>query len=260
MELNILKLFGQVAGIAGLALGILFFIFRDIIQKKIFKEMNSLQSFKIIRLIIVSLFLLSVLGIIAWVYTSTASNPVNNPKTLDSLVTYKPIQNIENKINQFDLNVQEDSIKLRFRSHEFHIDSAPFFASKSMMISQLKNSIINFFDLEKNMQYHGDVIPQDVLWKVFINNLQIEDEQQTLAALGVKNNDWISLGAALVLMKMNIPDTVSIPRVKIPDSVIRSIKPATINTHIQTLPQKTLDSTREIRKKLNGQTVPRIHR
>lgn len=270
MELNIFKLFGQVAGIGGLALAILFLIFRDIINKKVFKTMSATQSYKIFRMIIVFLFVIALAGIVAWVY----SGSIQQEKTidsgsvinLDSIITFKEIKDANQKMNALDLNVTQDSLKLRFRSVEFKIDEVPIYVNKNIPAAELKTSIINYLNLEKYIQYNGSTPLQDILWKVYINNNQIQDEQQSLASLGVKNNDWVSLGTSIVLFKKNISDTLKIPNVRIPDSIIRNIRPMNVNTNlidshnIQAPTSNISDSNRSIRRRLNGQVIPRINR
>lgn len=68
---SVLKVVGQVAGIGGLALGVLLLIFRDVIRKNIFPSLDKIQAYRILRLIIVSTFLIAALGIGAWVYVQT---------------------------------------------------------------------------------------------------------------------------------------------------------------------------------------------
>lgn len=270
MELNIFKLFGQVAGIGGLTLAILFLIFRDIIKKKVFKTMSATQSYKIFRMIIVFLFVLALVGIFSWVYSgSFQGKKADNSGgviNLDSIITFKEIKDADQKMNALDMNVTEDSLKLRFRSTEFKIEEAPIYVNKNIPAAELKTSIINYLNLEKYIQYNGSTPLQAILWKIQINNNPIQDEQQSLASLGVKNNDWVSLSTSIVLFKKNISDTVKIPYVRIPDSIIRNIRPMNMNSNlidshnIQTPTTNASDSNRSIRRRLNGQVIPRINR
>ncbi|NNJ17481.1 DUF4019 domain-containing protein [Pseudomonas putida CSV86] len=86
MDSSILSVAGGIAGVAGLAIGALVIIFREVIRKKIFPGLNRVQAYKIIRLIICLTFLTSVSGIGAWVYTKSPTDdplvpfPTENPQ------------------------------------------------------------------------------------------------------------------------------------------------------------------------------------
>lgn len=67
-NMELIKTFGMIAGIGGLALGVLLIIFREIIRKKIFPQLTKQQSYKLIRLMVIFVFIVAVVGIIAWVY------------------------------------------------------------------------------------------------------------------------------------------------------------------------------------------------
>jgi len=79
MDLNILKLFGQVAGIAGLSIGVVLLLFRDVIRKNVFSRLTREHSYRLLRLVIVLTWSIGVLGIFAWFYsnTQTSAKPAN---------------------------------------------------------------------------------------------------------------------------------------------------------------------------------------
>jgi hypothetical protein len=64
------RTFGQIAGIGGLALGVLLVLFREVIRKAAFSKVNAEHAYKIIRLIIVLTWTVALVGIGAWVYGS----------------------------------------------------------------------------------------------------------------------------------------------------------------------------------------------
>lgn len=82
MESSILKIAGQIAGIGGLALGVLLLIFRDVIRKNIFPTLTKEQAYRLIRLIVILAFAIAVFGILAWVYTSKLTSPSLNNTSL----------------------------------------------------------------------------------------------------------------------------------------------------------------------------------
>lgn len=69
-DVNLIKLFAQVAGLGGLALVLVLLVFRDVIRKDVFARLTKQQSYKLFRLIIVLTSVLSVTGMGAWVYVS----------------------------------------------------------------------------------------------------------------------------------------------------------------------------------------------
>jgi hypothetical protein len=75
VEADVLKTVGQIAGIGGLALGVLLIVFRDIVRKKIFPMLPPAEAYRLLRLITVAVWSVAIVGIIAWVYIAHASTP-----------------------------------------------------------------------------------------------------------------------------------------------------------------------------------------
>ena len=76
MDAKLLEIVGQIAGIGGLALGVLLIIFRDIIRKNIFPRLPPGQAYRLLRLITGAVWSVAVIGIIAWVYVSVGPRSV----------------------------------------------------------------------------------------------------------------------------------------------------------------------------------------
>jgi hypothetical protein len=57
MDLELIKTVGQIAGIGGIALGVLLILFREIIRKKIFPQLTKEQAYSLLKLIIVCVLL-----------------------------------------------------------------------------------------------------------------------------------------------------------------------------------------------------------
>jgi hypothetical protein len=68
MDAGLLKTLGQVLGIGGLALGIFFLLFRDIIRKSIFPTLKKDDAYRLLRLISVLIWSVAVIGIGAWIW------------------------------------------------------------------------------------------------------------------------------------------------------------------------------------------------
>lgn len=73
MDAELLKIAGQVAGIGGIALGVLLLVFRDVIRKKIFPMLTKEQAYKLLRSTLLLAWLIALAGIGAWVWVSTHS-------------------------------------------------------------------------------------------------------------------------------------------------------------------------------------------
>jgi len=71
---------GQIAGIAGISLGIIFLIFKQIIAKKIFPQLSKEQSYKILRLLITLLFIIGIVGMLLWSFNPVIAQLANNTK------------------------------------------------------------------------------------------------------------------------------------------------------------------------------------
>lgn len=80
MEIELLKTVGQIAGIGGLSIGLVFLLFRDVIRKNIFPDLTKAQSFKIITIVVICTWSIALAGIAAWVYTET-----HNPKKIEGV-------------------------------------------------------------------------------------------------------------------------------------------------------------------------------
>jgi hypothetical protein len=73
MDEHTIKIFGQVAGIGGLALGVFFYLFREIIRRNFFSKLTKRHSYDIIRLMLILIWSIAIVGIIAWIYAGKTS-------------------------------------------------------------------------------------------------------------------------------------------------------------------------------------------
>lgn len=85
MDAQILKTLGQVAGIGGIAFGVLLLVFRDVIRKKIFPMLTKEQAYRLLRLVLVLVSLVALAGIGAWVWVSTHGGTGNNNTAFNAL-------------------------------------------------------------------------------------------------------------------------------------------------------------------------------
>ena len=75
METSILETVGKVAGIGGVALGVLLIVFREIIRKNIFPKLSPKDSYRLLRTITVLVFAVALAGIGSWVWVSANPAP-----------------------------------------------------------------------------------------------------------------------------------------------------------------------------------------
>jgi hypothetical protein len=81
LDLSLLEPLGKVAGIGGIALGVLLIVFRDIIGKKIFPKLPVAEAYRLLQLITAGVWSVAIVGIVAWVYASTPN--AHKPPELD---------------------------------------------------------------------------------------------------------------------------------------------------------------------------------
>jgi hypothetical protein len=61
-----LTVVAKVAGIGGIALGVLALIFREVIRKNIFPQLGNAHAYRIIRLMILLTFAIALISVVAW--------------------------------------------------------------------------------------------------------------------------------------------------------------------------------------------------
>ena len=74
MDTELLQTVGQIAGIGGLALGVLLLVFRQIIAKNIFPTLKKDHAYGLLRLISILVFAVAIAGIGAWVWVKTSGD------------------------------------------------------------------------------------------------------------------------------------------------------------------------------------------
>ena len=69
MDAELLKTLGQVLGVGGLALGIFFLLFREVIRKSIFPTLKKDDAYRLLQLISLLIWSVAVIGLGAWVWS-----------------------------------------------------------------------------------------------------------------------------------------------------------------------------------------------
>jgi hypothetical protein len=190
MSIESFETLGKIAGIAGLSIGFLLIIFREIIGKKIFPTLTKEHSYKILKLIIILSFLFGIFGIAIW-----SQKDKEPPAKLE--VT--PIKELQEKVNSFNLNPSDPKVKLRFRSNKLKINFS-FYASTTTTLGYLKSSIIQHFDLENNLKinwendyYPNAIVSRDYITIINDNKYYNFDDRKKLSEIEIKDNDLIIL-------------------------------------------------------------------
>ena len=83
MELEILKVAGQIAGIGGLAVGAIVLIYRDVIAKNIFPSLTKAQSYSLLKLVVILSWSVAMSGIGAWTYVSVNTDKLTPDQKTD---------------------------------------------------------------------------------------------------------------------------------------------------------------------------------
>jgi hypothetical protein len=68
MDAGLLKTLGQTLGIGGVAVGIFFLLFRELIRKSIFPKLDKDDAYRFLRLVSVMIWSVAVIGIGAWIF------------------------------------------------------------------------------------------------------------------------------------------------------------------------------------------------
>ena len=88
---SVVEVFGKVAGIGGLSLAVAFFVFRDIIAKNIFPTLEKIYAYRLLRLIVICSFIVSIIGMILWskptLIVGNGNTTVNADSAKSSTVT-----------------------------------------------------------------------------------------------------------------------------------------------------------------------------
>ena len=82
---EMLKNLGQIAGIAGIAVGAALIVFRDIIRKTVLKNLSAVQSYRLMRLLIGAVWSIAIIGMIVGYLPKTIAvqwNPVSSQQNV----------------------------------------------------------------------------------------------------------------------------------------------------------------------------------
>lgn len=75
METGVLETVAKVAGIGGIALGVLLLLFREIVRKSIFPKLSPKDAYRLLTTMTLAVFAVAVVGVGAWVWVGTHPAP-----------------------------------------------------------------------------------------------------------------------------------------------------------------------------------------
>lgn len=85
MDKEVIKTWGQFAGLGGLALLVFLRLFRDIIRKKIYAVLTKDQTLKLFLVIVIVVSVVALAGILGWVFVETTTRPKNTSMNFGSV-------------------------------------------------------------------------------------------------------------------------------------------------------------------------------
>jgi hypothetical protein len=78
VDYELFKVVGAVAGIGGIAVAAVVYIFREVIRKEVFPQLTKEQAYRLLNRIIVLVFVIGVLGIISYLVVNWQSGNRNH--------------------------------------------------------------------------------------------------------------------------------------------------------------------------------------
>jgi|SRR5580692_7546197 hypothetical protein len=71
MNVGIFKTLGEAAGLAGLAIGLILLLYREIVRKNVFPALNKRDAYRLLRAIAVLSWSVAIVGIVSWVWSTS---------------------------------------------------------------------------------------------------------------------------------------------------------------------------------------------
>jgi hypothetical protein len=75
MDIEILKTLGGVAGIGGIAIGMILLVYREIIRKNVFPRLSQRDAYRLLRHIAFLSWSIAVLGVAGWTWSQSLLHP-----------------------------------------------------------------------------------------------------------------------------------------------------------------------------------------
>jgi hypothetical protein len=170
----------------GLALCIVYGIFKKSI-KKLNKSKRTVLTFRVINFSFVLIVLLLIFSMGNKFFKSN-NDKYFNPYGYGSF-GFLEVEDIKNKKTEFKFNIPDnDTLNVFFKGKKWKLETE-INISENFKVLDLKNAIIQHFELEK---YTLSPCLEDVIWMLKANHKSLNDTL-TLKNAGVKNGDTLNL-------------------------------------------------------------------
>lgn len=140
MDQSVMQTFGKVAGIGGLGLGVFLLLFREIIRKQVFPKLKEESAFRLIRQFMLLTFSVSVVGILAWVWTDrrAETKQTNTPPPISHA---EPIHSLPIASTQPGENAPQASDGAAAKSSALHDSIMPLVKFTNVTCNQVGISV-----------------------------------------------------------------------------------------------------------------------
>jgi hypothetical protein len=79
MSTDVFRSIGSTAGLAGLAIGMIVILFKEVIRKRIFPQLPTKQAYQLLRTILFLAWSIAIVGIGSWTYLQLSARPIGQP-------------------------------------------------------------------------------------------------------------------------------------------------------------------------------------
>jgi hypothetical protein len=103
LDTTLLETLGRIAGIGGIAAGVLLIVFREVLRKTVFSKISPDHSYRLLRLVVVFTGLVAIGGLATWAVTARRNNDDAGASRLAAIRA--PIDNVFKAWESQDLGV-----------------------------------------------------------------------------------------------------------------------------------------------------------
>jgi len=150
MDTELLKIVGQIAGIGGIAFGVLLLLFRDVIRKAIFPKLTKEQGYKIIVLFLILVWSVALFGIIAWLISIKS-----NDKDKEINRSIKRTQEVSENLKQEENGKESFQEYLNDKIKDSELRIALVVGNNDYKKSPLKNPANDAMDISTKLTDKG---------------------------------------------------------------------------------------------------------
>jgi hypothetical protein len=102
MDGELFRIAGGVAGLAGLAIGLILLLYREIVRKSIFPTLTKRDAYRLLRNMALLSWSVAMVGIFSWTWTASASRKSGTDLTTDAVKNSEPLVIAGTVVDQAD--------------------------------------------------------------------------------------------------------------------------------------------------------------